>query len=118
MPVSKMKQLAKERTGVNDQNSFYKLNPEVSDLPDKLAKGDQRRQAAGDGRSTCRSGSNRLPEHVMLKSLLSAWCSARTTWSSWTWRQVWSIWAAGTAPGVHGSLHRGHRLGRKKRADL
>ena len=38
VPVSKMKQLAKERTGVNDQNSFYKLNPEVSDLPDKLAK--------------------------------------------------------------------------------
>lgn len=22
----------------NDQNSFYKLNPDVSDLPDKLAK--------------------------------------------------------------------------------
>ena len=38
VPVSKMKQLAKERTGANDQNSFYKLNPDVSDLPDKLAK--------------------------------------------------------------------------------
>ena len=38
VPVSKMKQLAKERTGANDQNSFYKLNPEVSDLPEKLAK--------------------------------------------------------------------------------
>ena len=38
VPVSKMKQLAKQRTGANDQNSFYKLNPDVSDLPDKLAK--------------------------------------------------------------------------------
>lgn len=38
VPVSKMKQLAKHRTGANDQNSFYKLNPDVSDLPDKLAK--------------------------------------------------------------------------------
>ena len=38
VPVSKMKQLAKERTGANDMNSFYKLNPQVSDLPDKLAK--------------------------------------------------------------------------------
>ena len=35
VPVSKMKQLAKQRTGANDQNSFYKLNPDVSDLPDK-----------------------------------------------------------------------------------
>ena len=38
VPVSKMKELAKERTGANDSNTFYKLNPQVSDLPDKLAK--------------------------------------------------------------------------------
>ena len=38
IPISKMKELAKERTGANDSNTFYKLNPEVSDLPDKLAK--------------------------------------------------------------------------------
>ena len=36
VPVSKMKQLAKERTGANNQNSFYKLNPEVSNTPEKL----------------------------------------------------------------------------------
>ena len=38
VPVSKMKQLAKERTGANESNTFYKLNPEVSDLPDKLSR--------------------------------------------------------------------------------
>ena len=36
VPVSKMKELAKERTGANESNTFYRLNPEVSDLPDKL----------------------------------------------------------------------------------
>ena len=38
VPVSKMKELARERTAANASNTFYKLNPEVSDLPDKLAK--------------------------------------------------------------------------------
>ena len=38
VPVSKMKELAKERTAANESNTFYKLNPEVSDLPDKLSK--------------------------------------------------------------------------------
>ena len=38
VPVSKMKELARERTAANQSNTFYKLNPEVSDLPDKLAK--------------------------------------------------------------------------------
>ena len=33
VPVSKMKQLAKERTGANDQNSFYKLNPRSPTSP-------------------------------------------------------------------------------------
>ena len=35
VPVSKMKELARERTAANQSNTFYKLNPEVSDLPDK-----------------------------------------------------------------------------------
>lgn len=38
VPVSKMKELAKERTAANESNTFYKLNPHVSDLPDKLSK--------------------------------------------------------------------------------
>ena len=71
VPVSKMKQLAKERTGVNDQNSFYKLNPEVSDLPDKLAKEINGVKLLVMG--TVDTGSGCVcPEHVMLKALLSS----------------------------------------------
>ena len=49
VPVSKMKELAKERTAANESNTFYKLNPEVSDLPDAPEQGRQRRQASGHG---------------------------------------------------------------------
>ena len=38
VPISKMRELAKERTGANDANTFYKLNPYVADIPDTYAK--------------------------------------------------------------------------------
>ena len=72
VPVSKMKQLAKERTGVNDQNSFYKLNPEVSDLPDKLAKEINGVKLLVMGTVDTGGTGCVCPEHVMLKSILSA----------------------------------------------
>ena len=72
VPVSKMKQLAKERTGVNDQNSFYKLNPEVSDLPDKLAKEINGVKLLVMGTVDTGGAGCVCPEHVMLKSILSA----------------------------------------------
>mgnify|MGYP000033098527 CR=1 FL=1 len=68
VPVSKMKQLAKQRTGANDQNSFYKLNPDVSDLPDKLAKNINGVKLLVMG--TVGSGCV-CPEHVMLKAILT-----------------------------------------------
>ena len=71
VPVSKMKQLAKERTGVNDQNSFYKLNPEVSDLPDKLAKEINGVKLLVMGTVDTGGAGCVCPEHVMLKALLS-----------------------------------------------
>ena len=72
VPVSKMKQLAKERTGVNDQNSFYKLNPEVSDLPDKLAKEINGVKLLVMGTVDTGGSGCVCPEHVMLKALLSS----------------------------------------------
>lgn len=72
VPVSKMKQLAKERTGVNDQNSFYKLNPEVSDLPDKLAKDVNGVKLLVMGTVDTGGAGCVCPEHVMLKALLSS----------------------------------------------
>ena len=72
VPVSKMKQLAKERTGVNDQDSFYKLNPEVSDLPDKLAKEINGVKLLVMGTVDTGGSGCVCPEHVMLKALLSS----------------------------------------------
>ena len=71
VPVSKMKQLAKERTGANDQNSFYKLNPDVSDLPDKLAKEIHGVKLLVMGTVDTGGTGCVCPEHVMLKAILS-----------------------------------------------
>ena len=71
VPVSKMKQLAKQRTGANDQNSFYKLNPDVSDLPDKLAKNINGVKLLVMGTVDTGGSGCVCPEHVMLKAILS-----------------------------------------------
>ena len=72
VPVSKMKSLAKERTGANDQNSFYKLNPQVSDLPDKLAKDISAGKRLVTGTGDTGGAGCVCPEHVMLKAILSS----------------------------------------------
>ena len=66
VPVSKMKQLAKQRTGANDQNSFYKLNPDVSDLPDKLAKNINGVKLLVMGTVDTGGSGCVCPEHVMV----------------------------------------------------
>ena len=71
-PISKMRQLVEERTGANDQNSFYKLNPEVSDLPEKLAKEINGVKLLVMGTVDTGGTGCVCPEHVMLKSILSA----------------------------------------------
>ena len=71
VPVSKMTQLAKQRTGANDQNSFYKLNPDVSDLPDKLAKNINGVKLLVMGTVDTGGSGCVCPEHVMLKAILT-----------------------------------------------
>ena len=71
VPVSKMKQLAKQRTGANDQNSFYKLNPDVSDLPDKLAKNINGVKLLVLGTIETGGSGCVCPEHVMLKRIIN-----------------------------------------------
>ena len=71
VPVSKMKQLAKQRTGANDQNSFYKLNPDVSDLPDKLAKNINGVKLLVMGTVDTGGSGCVCPEHVMLRRIIS-----------------------------------------------
>ena len=104
VPVSKMKQLAKERTGANDQNSFYKLNPEVSDLPEKLAKEINGVKLlvmgtvdTGGTGCVCPEPQRRRCDHGH---------GGRTR-------------ASRPRHGKHdGSVHRRHRAGREKRTDL
>ena len=38
VPISKMRTLVEERTGANEANKFFKLNPYVADIPEKYAK--------------------------------------------------------------------------------
>jgi len=71
LPVSKMKELAKERTGANASNTFYKLNPEISDLPDKLSKDINGVKLLVMGTVDTGGGGCVCPEHVMLKAILS-----------------------------------------------
>ena len=71
VPASKMKQLAKERTAANDTNTFYKLNPRVSDLPDKLAKEINGVKLLVMGTVDTGGTGCVCPEHVLLKAILA-----------------------------------------------
>ena len=72
VPVSKMRELVVERTGANASNTFYKLNPQVSDLPDKLAKEINGVKLLVMGTVDTGGTGCVCPEHVMLKALISS----------------------------------------------
>ena len=72
VPVSKMKELARERTAANASNTFYKLNPQVSDLPDKLAKEINGVRLLVMGTVDTGGSGCVCPEHVMRKAMLSS----------------------------------------------
>ena len=38
IPISKMRKMIEERTGADKDNTFYVLNPKVSDIPDQYGK--------------------------------------------------------------------------------
>ncbi len=71
VPVSKMKELARERTAANASNTFYKLNPEVSDLPDELSRDVNGVKLLVMGTVDTGGSGCVCPEHVMLKAILS-----------------------------------------------
>ncbi len=71
VPVSKMKELAEERTAANASRTFYKLNPDVSDLPDKLSKEIAGVRLLVMGTVDTAGSGCVCPEHVMLKMLLA-----------------------------------------------
>ena len=72
VPVSKMRDLVVERTGANASNTFYKLNPQVSDLRDKRAKDINGVKLLVMGTVDTGGSGCVCPEHVMLKALISS----------------------------------------------
>ena len=72
IPISKMRDLAKERTGASDDNRFYKLNPFVADIPEKFAKTINGVKLLVMGTVDVGGSGCVCPEHVMLKSILSS----------------------------------------------
>ena len=71
VPISKMRKLVEERTGANELNKFFKLNPQVSDIPDTYAKEINGVKLLVMGTVETGGGGCVCPEHVMLKAILS-----------------------------------------------
>ncbi len=77
IPISDMKELARQRTEANEFNTLMKINPKVDDLPDKLAieKNGVKLLVMG----TIKTGGSGCvcPEHVIIKRLLGHMIVAR-----------------------------------------
>lgn len=71
IPISKMRRLVEERTGASGDNSFYKLNPKVDDIPDTYSKTCNGVKLLTLGTVETGGGGCVCPEHVMLKRILS-----------------------------------------------
>lgn len=72
VPISKMRTLVEERTGANEANKFFKLNPYVSDIPEKYAKEINGVKLLVMGTVDVGGTGCVCPEHVMLKAILAA----------------------------------------------
>ena len=72
VPISKMRTLVEERTGASAANTFFKLNPYVADIPDTFSKNINGVKLLVMGTVDVGGSGCVCPEHVMLKSILSA----------------------------------------------
>ncbi len=72
VPISKMRRLVEERTGANEANKFFKLNPSVSDIPDAYAKEINGVKLLVMGTVETGGSGCVCPEHVMLKAILTS----------------------------------------------
>ncbi len=71
VPISKMRKLVEERTGANNENKFFRLNPKVDDIPDTYSKTHEGVKLLTLGTVETGGGGCVCPEHVMLKRLLN-----------------------------------------------
>ena len=71
IPITKMRRLVEERTGANDQNKFYKLNPKVDDIPDTYSKTCNGVKLLVLGTVDTAGSGCVCPEHVILKRIIN-----------------------------------------------
>lgn len=73
IPISEMKELIEERTGVKmrSMGTFFKMNPKVSDLPERLSVTDGNIKLIVMGGIKKGGGGCVCPESILLKSLIS-----------------------------------------------
>ena len=72
VPISRMRSLVEERTGASAANKFFKLNPQVSDIPDTFSKEINGVKLLVMGTVETGGSGCVCPEHVMLKAILSS----------------------------------------------
>lgn len=71
VPISRMRKLVEERTGANQDNKFFRLNPKVDDIPDTYGKSCNGVKLLVMGTVETGGGGCVCPEHVMLKRLIN-----------------------------------------------
>lgn len=70
-PITKMRKLIEERTGANADNTFYRINPKVSDIPDTYGKVCNGVRLLVLGTVDTAGSGCVCPEHVMLKRIIN-----------------------------------------------
>lgn len=71
VPISKMRKLVEERTGANNDNKFFRLNPKVDDIPDTYGKTCNGVKLLVLGTVETGGGGCVCPEHIMLKRIIN-----------------------------------------------
>ncbi len=70
-PITKMRKLIEERTGASADNRFYRINPQVSDIPDAYGKVCNGVKLLVLGTVDTAGSGCVCPEHVMLKRIIN-----------------------------------------------
>lgn len=71
IPISKMRKLVEERTGADEFNRIFRMNPKVDDIPDKYAMACNGVRLLVLGTVETGGSGCVCPEHVMLKRIIS-----------------------------------------------
>nr|WP_320027172.1 AAA family ATPase [uncultured Acetobacterium sp.] len=71
VPITAMKKMIAERTGVIEQNTFFKINPRVDDIPEIYSRDHEGVKLLVLGTVETAGGGCICPENVILKQLIS-----------------------------------------------